>query len=110
MFLFFCIAPPAECGVPSDGIIRKKACKNCSCGLAELEAEAETDPSSNAAAIQEEEVVVMKGSKKAAPSSSCGNCYLGDAFRCGSCPYLGMPAFKPGEKVVLAGNLLNDDI
>ena len=103
---------------------RKKACKNCSCGLAELEAEEE-------AAARAGKVVLLDGEggavevgtgvdldgqerlRAAAASapkatSSCGNCFLGDAFRCASCPYLGLPAFKPGEKVEI--DFAMDDI
>ncbi|KAK0190744.1 cytokine-induced anti-apoptosis inhibitor 1, Fe-S biogenesis-domain-containing protein [Armillaria mellea] len=100
-------ARPCEPVTASTAPRKKKACKNCSCGLAELEAEelkrsqvvvVDGSEDGGARAVsQEEREKLINSTPKA--TSSCGNCYLGDAFRCASCPYLGLPAFKPGEKV-----------
>lgn len=72
----------------------RKACKNCSCGLRELLLDEEEQDDLVAAGfdgVQPTAVVKKKGVKKmkSTVTSSCGNCYLGDAFRCGGCPYLG---------------------
>jgi anamorsin len=116
----------------------RKACKNCSCGLSELLLEEKDDlPASlgggkSMADDQEKPAIgAMKTVSTGAVTSSCGSCYLGDAFRCASCPYLGMvlesvgrffpdtdafwpitglPAFEPGQKVEIGAGLMSDDI
>jgi hypothetical protein len=63
---------------------KRRACANCTCGRKEEEDKEAVSIDPNATDIAP------------APSSACGSCWKGDAFRCGSCPYRGMPAFKPG--------------
>lgn len=72
----------------SDCSSKPKACANCSCGRKELEEQ-----------VGEEEA--KKKLEKGTVRSACGSCYLGDAFRCETCPYRGQPAFKAGTKVEL---------
>jgi len=121
--------PAPICEPVDDGTTtrRKKACKNCTCGLAELEEEearasdvvpvdlpaqtAQNGDTDSAGRQQpgEQDKLVQAAKKAPLATSSCGSCYLGDAFRCASCPYLGLPAFKPGEKVEIDLGM-DDDI
>ncbi|KAL6777983.1 hypothetical protein ACKKBG_A16465 [Auxenochlorella protothecoides x Auxenochlorella symbiontica] len=69
-----------------------KACKNCTCGRAEA-----TEPVKLTKAMLEK------------PTSGCGSCALGDAYRCGGCPYRGLPAFELGKKIELPSDFLVTD-
>ncbi|KAF8341315.1 cytokine-induced anti-apoptosis inhibitor 1, Fe-S biogenesis-domain-containing protein [Cantharellus anzutake] len=131
--------PIPTCEPPSsaDGraVKRKRACKGCTCGLAELEAEEEEAAAAHYQQQQQPVVVLdtradnegglikemslsdreklkIAAQNAGKATSSCGSCFLGDAFRCAGCPYRGeclylglthfflrLPAFEPGQKV-----------
>ncbi|ODQ72820.1 hypothetical protein LIPSTDRAFT_41765, partial [Lipomyces starkeyi NRRL Y-11557] len=82
---------------------RRKACKDCTCGLKELELQEQ-----EARSVNQSHVFTLSLDDTAeidftvpGKTGSCGNCSLGDAFRCDGCPYLGLPPFKEGEVVNL---------
>jgi anamorsin len=92
---------PIDLAALRAGAVRKKkACKGCTCGLAELEIkEMRKEMAATSLSSDDEEKLRLKGAAVAASKmrptdSSCGNCYLGDAFRCSGCPYLG-ESFQP---------------
>merc|ERR1739838_892500 len=72
----------------ADCSTKDRACNDCSCGRKELE----VDLGAEEAKKRHEEITSGQAEK-----SNCGSCNLGDAFRCGGCPYKGQPAFKEGE-------------
>lgn len=90
---------------------RRRACADCTCGLAQrIEAEdaakrATADAQLKTLKLESDDLAEVDFTVKG-KVGSCGNCSLGDAFRCDGCPYIGMPAFKPGEEV----RLLNNDV
>ena len=88
---------------------RRRACKDCTCGLAQrLEAEDQakrSDADQVLTKLKTDELAEVDFTVQG-KVGSCGNCALGDAFRCDGCPYIGLPAFKPGEEV----RLVNDEI
>jgi hypothetical protein len=101
--------PAPECA-PRAGK-RRRACKDCTCGLAERIAK--EDAATRSKADSQLQTLKLGADDLAEVDftvqgkvGSCGNCSLGDAFRCDGCPYIGMPAFKPGEEV----RLLNNDV
>ncbi|KAK6351768.1 electron carrier [Orbilia javanica] len=109
------VQQPPECR-PKPGK-RRRACKDCTCGLKEkIEAEDKAKreaadkalaaavkappppPKAKAVKLELDDLAEIDFTVEG-KASSCGNCYLGDAFRCDGCPYIGLPAFKPGEQV-----------
>ncbi|KAF2759813.1 DUF689-domain-containing protein [Pseudovirgaria hyperparasitica] len=103
------VTQPPECR-PKAGK-RRRACKDCTCGMKEkLEAEDAAkrhaaDTALGAMKLEADDLAEVDFTVQG-KVGSCGNCALGDAFRCDGCPYIGLPAFKPGEEV----RLLNNDI
>lgn len=91
---------------------RRRACKDCTCGLAariEAEDKARQEQAAadlNVLKLQATDLDDELDFTVQGKTSSCNNCSLGDAFRCDGCPYIGLPPFKPGEEV----KILNDTV
>ncbi|CCH43063.1 hypothetical protein BN7_2610 [Wickerhamomyces ciferrii] len=105
-----CLREPSN----ENGPKRRKACKDCTCGLAEKEAfsfngEEESPKEVEKPKIQfsAKELTEIDFTVEG-KTGGCGSCSLGDAFRCSGCPFLGLPAFKPGQAINLSS--IDDDL
>lgn len=111
---------------------RRKACKDCTCGLKEQEEAAVGQQKTlqdtilgtmaqlatlEALKIEERLQNVVRYAEQdmaevdftvEGKTGGCGSCALGDAFRCDGCPFLGLPPFKPGEVITI--DSLGEDI
>lgn len=100
---------PADCK-PETAKKRRRACKDCTCGLAaQLEAEdaerrEKANNDLNVLKLNTDELNDEVDFTVQGKTGSCNSCSLGDAFRCATCPFIGLPAFKPGEEV----RIMND--
>ncbi|AAS50507.1 AAR141Wp [Eremothecium gossypii ATCC 10895] len=95
---------------------RRKACKDCTCGLREENEKEISDTHArqeklllgDAVKFSEPELAEIDFTIEGKKVGGCGSCSLGDAFRCSGCPYLGLPAFKPGQPINLSA--ISDDL
>lgn len=90
---------------------KKKACKDCTCGMKEQEEREINDIRSQQDKVvqfTEDELTEIDFTIDGKKVGGCGSCSLGDAFRCSGCPYLGLPAFKPGQPINL--DSISDDL
>lgn len=122
----FCCLAASDCEVGAG----KKACKNCTCGRADAEAAVQKvdltqdmleNPQSACGSVSNIfELSLPEMSDFALTPSAAGclhktktlcllQCGLGDAFRCASCPYRGLPQFEMGKKIQLGGDYLTAD-
>ena len=82
-----------DCGTSNGG--KRKACKNCSCGLREM--------------LDAEELGVVMRPRRPRSQSRCGNCLRATPSRCEGCPHRGKPAFEPGDELKLAESMMKSD-
>ena len=95
-----CAVNPSKAPLSQDELaalpVKKAACKNCSCGLKELQDADAAAPVVRVNDTTDKSVVAADAASTL--GGGCGSCAKGDAFRCGGCPYLGLPAFTPGTR------------